>query len=308
MESAPNEAMLKVLIVDDEPAALTGLARLLGGLDYAVRTATDGEMALRMHRDAPAHIVLTDWSMPGVTGLDVCAALKDDATPPYVILMTALDGQSRLAEALRAGADEFVRKPIDFDELEARLLVASRLVRALLRLAEQNVRLLRNSERFFVEARVDPLTQVGNRIALTEALARTTSDVTRYSRRASLAMCDIDHFKQLNDRDGHLAGDLALHKVAAAIHRALRSSDSVFRYGGDEFVALLPEQSLADAVIAMERVRAVVKALAIPLEASPTGHLTISVGVAEHGDDGVAHADAALYKAKLDGRDCVRGP
>jgi two-component system chemotaxis response regulator CheY len=302
--------MLQVLIVDDDASARDALAKLVADLDYSVRSAPDGETAIRMFEESPADIVLTDWVMPGLSGLDVCARLKMAPTPPYLILMTALEGRARLVEGLRAGADDFVRKPVDFDELEVRLLAASRLVNALRRLASQNAHLLRASERSFAAARVDALTAIGNRLALQEDIERVSSNVTRYGRRASLAMCDIDYFKQYNDRYGHVAGDDALKRVAGAIQGALRSGDGVFRYGGEELVVVLPEQAVSEAVAAMDRIRAVVQELGIPHSVvSPAGVLTMSVGVAEHGDDGaswIARADAALYVAKRAGRNCVR--
>jgi len=212
---------------------------------------------------------------------------------------------------MRAGADDFLRKPIDFDELEVRLIAASRLVRAQHALAERNRALEHHSEHSFRVARTDPLTMVANRLRLNEDLEQFAANAVRYGHRYSAAICDVDAFKPYNDRYGHLAGDVALQQIATALRDAVRSGDTVYRYGGEEFVIVLPEQAAKDAAHAIERVRAAVEALAIPHPgASPAGVLTVSAGIAElqggAWEDWLARADAALYEAKRAGRNCVR--
>jgi two-component system chemotaxis response regulator CheY len=154
---------------------------------------------------------------------------------------------------------------------------------------------------------------VGNRLRLHEDLAQLDSRVARYGYTYSVAMCDLDHFKAYNDALGHPAGDAALRSLAAILSRHCRESDAVYRYGGEEFAIIMPEQSLMSAAVAMERIRVAVERAAISHPASPTAPiLTISVGVAErHPDDdgstamALNRADAALYEAKLAGRNKV---
>jgi two-component system chemotaxis response regulator CheY len=247
--------------------------------------------------------------MPHLDGLGLCQRLKAGTSPPYVVLMTSL-GPGRLVEGMRAGADDFLVKPIHPEILDVRLLAAARLVHAYNRLAEQNRKLRRDSERALVIARSDALTGVGNRLALDEEMRLIAANAARYAQSPSLAMCDIDYFKHYNDRHGHVAGDEALKRVAGAIRETVRAGDSVFRYGGEEFVVILPEQGVVAAAQAMERVRRAVEALAIPhAKVSRTGTLTMSVGVANHrmrGEDWLIRADRALYRAKAERRNCVR--
>jgi diguanylate cyclase (GGDEF)-like protein len=302
--------MIGVLIADDDSAQRGPLAKWVRSLGYTVYEAADGEEALQLVREFPVDIVVTDWSMPKLTGLELCQRLRVGDSPPYIILMTAFDGGARLVEGMRAGANDFIRKPVDLDELDVRLLAGARMVHMLRRLKTANELLRRDSERDFAAARVDALTGIGNRLALNEELRRAAHNAERYGHPCALAICDIDHFKLFNDRYGHLGGDEALRRVAGTIRDALRTGDQVFRFGGEEFVALLPEQSVGDAARAMDRVRAAVRALAIPHPTvSRAGVLTMSVGVAafrEGVDDWLARADAALYRAKGAGRDCVR--
>lgn len=303
---------LDVLVVDDDDSGRTGLLESIRYLGYACRTASDGADAWAMHASQPADIVLTDWSMPRMDGLELCKKLKDaSSASPYVILMSAYNERERLLKGMRAGADDFLRKPIDFDELEVRLMSAARLVTAQRTLTEKNKALERHSEQSFRVARTDPLTLVANRLRLNEDLEAYASNAVRYGHKYSAAICDVDAFKAYNDRYGHLSGDVALQQIAGALRDAVRSGDTVYRYGGEEFVIILPEQSAKDAAHAMDRIRTAVEALGIAHpDESPSGVLTISAGVAElqGGDweDWLARADAALYEAKAGGRNCVR--
>ena len=210
---------------------------------------------------------------------------------------------------MRAGADDYLPKPIDLDDLEARLIGAARIVRAYRQLARSNVVLHHDSEVSFRAARVDPLTQVANRLQLEEDIEALQSKTSRYGRPVVVSMCDLDGFKRYNDRYGHPAGDEALRRVAQAIRSTLRRADQVYRYGGEEFLTVLHEQFMAAAVAAMERVRAAVEGLAI--EHAPGSRfplLTVSVGVAsvdpaeEHSvQRAIVRADEALYRVKGSG-------
>jgi two-component system cell cycle response regulator len=301
--------MLEVLIAEDDSDLRGMLAGSLAGSGYHVHEAADGEAALEAVRATTMDIVLTDWMMPRLDGLGLCSVLKAGPSPPYVILMTAF-GSDRLVEGIRAGADDFLPKPINLDVLDARLLAASRLVHAQQRLVDLNRKLRRDSERSLAIARLDPLTGLGNRLALETEIRRMSANATRYSKSLAIAMCDIDYFKRYNDRYGHVAGDAALKRVAATILQTVRAGDLVFRYGGEEFLVILPEQGVTDAVKAMDRVRAAVQDLGIRHPTvSRTGTLTISVGVAglcKEAEDCVTRADRALYRAKADERNCVR--
>ena len=301
---------IDVLIVDDDDDTGRALEDAIQLLGYPARVARSGPEALAEHERRPAAIVLTDWSMPGMTGLELCVALKRLDPQPHVVMMTAFDERARLLDALRAGADEFIGKPLSLDELEVRLLAAARMVNAQRALRHTNEALRHASEHEFRVARTDPLTLIPNRLRMDEDLARAIGDAARYGRRYCIAICDIDYFKRYNDRNGHIAGDVALRRVATALRDGVRSSDTVYRFGGEEFLILFPEQSPEEVTIAVDRIRASVKALEIdnaPVSAS--GFLTISAGIAEldghRKEEWLLKADAALYLAKEEGRDRV---
>ena len=246
-------------------------------------------------------------------GMELCRRIRagDRNTYTYLLFTSAHASKRDLVDAVRAGADDCLPKPVDVDTLEARLIAAGRVVGAYRTLARRNVDLRHDSQTNFRVARVDPLTGVANRLRLEEDLEGLQSQVSRYGRRLSLAMCDLDDFKRYNDEYGHPAGDEALRRVAHAIRSSLRRADHVYRYGGEEFLVVLPEQTPSAAAAAMSRVRRAVECLAIP-HAPAANHpvVTISIGLASvtpHGEDSVrdaiAHADRALYRAKAAGRD-----
>ena len=308
--SAEPAQRVDVLVVDDDDDDRAAVETAIESLGYPVRVARSGAEALLLQERRPAAIVLTDWSMPGMTGLELCLALKRLEPQPHVVMMTGFDERARLLDALRAGADEFISKPLSLDELEVRLLAAARMVNAQRALRRNNEILRHESEREFRVARTDALTHVPNRLRMDEDLTRAIGDAARYGRRYCVAICDIDHFKRYNDRNGHLAGDVALQRVAAALRDGVRSSDTVYRFGGEEFLILFPEQSPEEVAIAVDRIRATVKSLGIenaPLSGS--GLLTFSAGIAElngrRKDEWLMQADAALYRAKAEGRDRV---
>jgi diguanylate cyclase (GGDEF)-like protein len=304
---------LDVLVADDDPATRSGLEKALALLGHRCRVASDGQEAWDLHRAQHADVILSDWCMPRMDGVELCRRVRAadaEAAYTYFILMTSRDDKDHYIRGMEAGADDYHGKPIDLDELAARLVSAGRVVALHRRLAETLLLLRRDSRRSFQVARIDALTGVANRLRMSEDLDVIWSQARRYGHGYSAALVDIDWFKRYNDERGHLAGDDVLRRVAHAVRHSLRQGDGLYRYGGEEFLVILPEQTLSEAVHAMDRVREAVEALAIDTPAEG-GVVTISVGIAELGPDDetqdawLHRADAALYGAKAGGRDRV---
>jgi two-component system cell cycle response regulator len=305
---------LDVLVVDDDESSRELISIAVHSFGHHCRVAVDGTDALRLLAEQPADLVISDWDMPGMNGAELCQRVRgtgdDEDRYTYFIIMTAFDDREHLLAGMAAGADDYQRKPVSFDELEARLLSAGRVVDLHRRLASRTATLRDDSTRNYLASRTDALTGVGNRMRLDEEISTLLSRAQRYGHKCSLAICDLDFFKSYNDHFGHVAGDEALRRVADGMRANLRSADALFRYGGEEFVILLIEQPLGDAERAMERMRAEIEALDIP--AANGGPLTLSVGVAEIDtrtdqtpEQWIARADQALYAAKAGGRNRV---
>jgi diguanylate cyclase (GGDEF)-like protein len=296
---------MKILIADDDRTSRMILERALAGWGYEVVTAADGDEALRLMQaeDAPSLAVL-DWMMPGLDGVEVCRRVRavHRAGPPYLILLTAREGKGDLASGLEAGADDYVSKPFDAQELRARIQVGCRFIS----LYES---LLQAQQAMEHLALTDALTGVSNRGAI---MARLADEVTRAAREhlpLSVAILDIDHFKQVNDAHGHLAGDAVLRELVVRAGSVLRQYDVLGRYGGEEFLIVAPHIDLARASEVFERVR---EAVAGQPFAVGEGLLwsTVSIGGAtmvgdEPVDELIARADKALYRAKGQGRNRV---
>jgi two-component system cell cycle response regulator len=243
-------------------------------------------------------------------GLNLCRKIRSTDPPQaytHLILLTGHDDKAHFVEGMEAGADEYLTKPLDLDELKVHLEATQRVMTAHQRLADSNSALRRAGERDFLAARTDPLTELSNRLRLMEDLEALPARVLRYGHRYCAALCDIDGFKAYNDCFGHISGDDALRRVARVMHEQVRRGDGLYRYGGEEFLVILPEQSLAEAAVAMDRVRRAVEKLGIPhAPAVKTSFVTISVGIAELNggliDGWLRRADAALYVAKSRGR------
>lgn len=301
-------AQLEILVVDDDDASRVALCGAVIRLGYRCRSAAE---ALKVHGERPADMIVSDWRMPGIDGMELCRRVRalDVGKYTYLLFVSAHARKRDFVEAVRAGADDYLPKPIDLDDLEARLIAGSRLVEAYRRLADRNVVLRHDSQMFFRAARIDALTQVPNRLKLEEDLEALQAQVSRYERRVTVAMCDLDSFKHYNDSHGHLAGDHALERVAQTIRHSLRRADQVYRYGGEEFLVLMPEKTPADVAAALERVRSAVEGLGLANgQGARYPVLTVSIGVAAvapTGEDSVrgaiALADKALYRAKASG-------
>ncbi len=305
---------LDVLVVDDDGGFRCALEALVLACGYECRTARNGREALEMHRRQPADVILSDLQMPITNGIELCRQVREAAAPgtyTHFILLTGHADDSYLRRALAAGADAALPKSVDPEELHTRLASIARVVACHRELSLKLAALARDSERDFQAARSDPLTHLANRLRMNEDLAVLWAHARRYGHTFSMAICDIDDFKKHNDRLGHVAGDELLRRIAATLRSELRRNDTVYRYGGDEFVVILPAQSLEQATLVMNRVREAVEHLAgvaVPAQEPAT----ISIGVAqldlgrdETTEDWFGRADSALYQAKKSGRNRV---
>ncbi len=296
---------MRILVVDDEPLNLRLVEAAVTRLGHQATAAEDGEAAWQCYNQDKPEVLITDLLMHRVDGLELCRRIRADAGAgyTYIILVTALNDRRDVARGMEAGADDYLIKPVDLFDLETRLIAAQRVT-------DLHAELARHRAQLAHLARHDPLTGLGNRRSLDEDLEILYARSRRYGRGYALAMCDIDRFKAYNDTYGHQAGDQALRAVTTTIAQELRGGDSVYRYGGEEFVLVLPEQTPDTALVAVERVRSAVERLAIPQAgAGHDGVLTVSAGITAYapGDQTTAEellreADAALYRAKSAGR------
>ncbi|MBK9710318.1 MAG: diguanylate cyclase [Kouleothrix sp.] len=292
---------MHVLIVDDDPVQRRILRSQLVRLGYDVREAADGDQAWTQLQQESAPIVITDWMMPQLDGPALIAQIRAAELPgyTYVILLTAKDHREDVVIGLEAGADDYLTKPCDAHELRARVAIGARIVDL-----ERRLRAARDT---------DVLTGLRNRGAIAAAAEAELARSQRSTQPLSVALLDIDHFKLVNDRYGHQAGDQALRLVANVVRQHVRPYDVVGRWGGEELLLVLADTTLAAATTVAERVRA--KIAATPLSWSEGSQIavTASLGVVSTETSGaitleqlVHDADAALYRAKADGRDCVR--
>jgi two-component system, cell cycle response regulator len=296
---------MKILIAEDDFTSRSILTAVLKKWGFDPVAAEDGSVAwdLLQKPDAPG-LVLLDWNMPGMDGLEVCRRLRenDSRNPPYVILLTARGEKGDIVQGLEAGANDYVAKPYDNEELQARIRVGQRML-------ELQSHLMEARDALGHQATHDPLTEILNRRAILDRLAQEISRARREEGSLSVGMCDIDHFKNVNDAYGHQTGDEALVAFTRCIQDRLRDYDSVGRYGGEEFLVIAPGSMGHSGESLYERLRAGVADAEITTKAGKIS-LTVSIGVAPGTgqstvDALLATADAALYQAKADGRDRV---
>lgn len=295
-----------VVVAENSDAVRDELLRRLGERGHRVAGAADGEQALALVGLEVPDVVLLDHELPGIDGMTVLDRLRADdrlAAVPVIMLTQSADPEL-LVEALGRGAHDFLRKPFDPAELDARVIAALRVKRLHDALLDANRRLAR-------QALTDDLTGLANRRHGAHQLEREIALGVRQGRLLALVRIDVDHFKAINDTHGHQAGDQVLAEVARRLAEAVRGGDELARWGGDEFVAILPGTDKAGALRAAERLRAAVAAA--PVEAAGEAlDVTVSVGWAHWAgdtpDDLLARADRALYKAKDAGRNMVMPP
>ncbi len=309
---------MKVLIAEDDLVSRLILKKTLEGWGYKVFAAENGKEAWEILHREDLKLIVADWIMPVMDGVTLCREIRasDVNGYVYIILLTGKDKKEDIVKGLEAGADDYVAKPFERDELKVRVRAGERIIRLERELIEKNERLRLLNGRLKELAGIDPLMGIGNRRTFHSVIEKVHHRAERYSHGYSIIMCDIDNFKAYNDIYGHLAGDEVLRAVAGEIKRSIRSSDEIFRYGGEEIVIVaIPEQDLDGTIAVAERMRKGVEALAIGHAGSGSGSVTISCGVAVFdrgcGDSKweavLERADRALYAAKESGRNRVCG-
>jgi two-component system, cell cycle response regulator len=290
---------MKILIAEDDPISRRLLEANLVKWGYDVAVAADGVEALAIIRNPEApNLVISDWMMPRMDGLALCREIRKMEKSGYIyfIILTAKGEKEDIIEGLEAGADDFLTKPFNREELKYRTRIGERII---------------NLERKILElANTDPLTGVLNRRAFMERMDQETARSQRNNTPLSFILSDIDHFKKVNDTYGHQAGDLVLRQFCKTLSASMRHYDFIGRYGGEEFVVCLPGADGLEAQSAAERMRTQIEAMEIALpDGSGSIRITASFGISSYAvesresmDALIKRADDALYRAKDQGR------
>jgi two-component system, cell cycle response regulator len=295
-----------VLAVDDSPVARKLLEHALPPDEFKLILAKTGREALDLFAEHRPGLVITDWLMPDLTGIELCQRIRADfrESSTYIILLTGVTEKAKIVSGLQAGADEYLTKPFHPDELLARVEVGRRIIRLHRELEEKN-RLLEQL------ALTDGLTGLPNRRAINEWASRQLNGAIRHSFPFWVIMCDLDKFKPINDTFGHEAGDKVLAKFAEILRTSVRQCDICGRIGGDEFLIVITYSDEAGTRLAIERIRDQVLKQKFTFRGTEVG-ITASFGMAgfRRGEDTtfeqfVARADAALYHAKRQGRNRI---
>lgn len=306
---------MKILIAEDDFISRRLLQKILLGWGHEVLTAENGQEAWDIFLKENPKFVIADWIMPAMDGVTLCNKIRSSEIQGYVyfILLTGKDKKEDLIEGLNSGADDYVIKPFDMEELQVRIRAGERILDLEKQLTEKNEKLVSLNQKLEELVRLDFLMNIGNRRSFYEAIQKVHDRAMRYAHSYGIIMCDVDNFKAYNDTYGHIAGDGLLQTVANTVKKTHRVSDDIFRYGGEEIVLVLPEQDLIKTLSVAERLRQNIEALAVEHQGSGKGILTISCGVAVFDKEGkntswetvLDRADKALYAAKSQGRNKV---
>lgn len=292
---------MDILLVDDDPTTRLALCAAAEDWGFTPLVASSGAEALAtLNRENPPHLLIIDWSMPGMSGLELCTTIRQrsDGQFFYILMLTGKEGNEAVVEAMESGADDFLSKPFDPRVLKVRLAAGSRIVRL-----EQSLNQL---------ASRDALTQCWNRRMIDELLSTAVAEAKRKQADLTLMLLDIDHFKAVNDTHGHAAGDSALKHMVGILNTNLREYDQVGRFGGEEFLVILPTTDISSAWGIAERIRSSLQFHPAQISSDTSIAMTVSIGITQlrHRDDEsletlFGRADRALYNAKQAGRNRV---
>ena len=305
---------MNILVADDDRSSRLIIQTALRVFGHECQIVGDGAQAWDAFRQRHHDVVISDSMMPGLTGLQLCRKIRAEGPGDYTyfIMVTSRGVLDEVLEGMTAGVDDYLIKPLDADDLRARLVAAERVTALHRQLTDQRSELRRLNATLGEISLHDPLTGLRNRRALEGDLELLEPRVARYGHRYCMDLLDVDHFKAYNDTYGHQAGDEVLEAVARQLEDQSRSGDAVYRYGGEEFLCIFPEQSSELGAIATERMRTGLERLAIPHTASPLGIVTISAGLAvldpqrfRSAREVLKEADELLYRAKQLGRNRI---
>jgi two-component system cell cycle response regulator len=299
----PGSSCDRVLVAEDDAMFRRILQSWLENWGYRVTIAEDGAKAWNILQQAiPPQVLILDWMMPEINGVELCHKVREQNRIPYqyILLATAKDAKQDLVRGLEAGADDYLTKPFDRSELRARLRACNRI----LTLQDDQIQA---HEQLRFQAAHDPLTGVWNRGAILETFHRELERAARSQSAVGVLLLDVDHFKTINDTHGHLAGDGVLREVTQRVIKAVRAYDSVGRYGGEEFLIVLPGCSRGQIQQSAERIRSSIDngPVLVNGEAiSVTGSIgaAVTTGGLTSDTEMLAAADVALYQAKEIGR------
>lgn len=298
---------MKILIAEDDPVSRRLLEAFLRKWGYAVVAVAKGDDAWALlEAEEPPRLAILDWMMPGIEGVEICRRVRERIGRPYtyMILLTARGHKQSLLTGLKAGADDYLSKPFDAEELRARLQVGERILKV-------QDELIAARDALHFQATHDVLTGVTSRGAAFEFLARELARAHRENKLVGIVLADVDHFKAINDKYGHMAGDVVLQEIARRMTKCTRPYDCVGRYGGEEFLMIFPTSTDEGILRLAERMRKAIEATPV---LTPEGEIAItaSFGVLVAHSSGQSDvnellrlADAALYRAKHAGRNRV---
>ena len=306
--ATPPPSVWRILLVDDEPTQRLIVARLLKRAGFHAQAPVTAREALARLESGVFQLMITDWEMPEMDGIALCSAVRRSESQGYIytILLTARDSIENVVAGLQAGADDYLTKPVIEPELIARLNAGKRIVtleRSLRAANEENRRL----------SIIDPLTGAHNRRYLMEQLPREIERASRYGRTLAVIMCDVDHFKKINDNYGHQVGDEVLKWFVGRLQKGVRACDWVARYGGEEFLIVLPETNVVNAGKAAEHLRELIASSNCVVNDQEYS-ITASFGVAGWKGNAplstsldvlVGRCDAGVYASKAAGRNAV---
>jgi two-component system, cell cycle response regulator len=303
--------LFPVLLAEDQEISRKLTEKILHKAGINVTSVENGKKALELFKKQFFPIILSDWMMPEMDGIELCRAIRSTKSAGYVfiILLTARDSKEDIIAGLEAGADDYLAKPFNPGELNARIKTGMRIL--------ELERSLKNANEEIKKLSVtDPLTGCYNRGYLNDRLSKDITYALRYKHPLSLILCDIDHFKIVNDNYGHQAGDRVLIDFVNCIQQTFRNKiDWLVRYGGEEFIIVLPETSVEGAKVLAERLR-----IRISHQKTQIDHVEIKI-TASFGIAGFTHrthkekisdlnlitkADQLLYQAKEEGRNRIK--
>ncbi len=298
---------MKVLIADDENITRRRLEKILTDMDFEVVSCKDGLDAWKVIQSENApNLLILDWMMPGMDGVEICRKVREQATEPYtfILLLTSKGDSNDFVKGMEAGADDYITKPFNHNELGARLRAGKRIV-------ELNEALLSVRDNLEKQAVHDKLTGLYNRHHMSDILDKEFSRTLRYQTDLSCLLLDLDYFKDVNDTFGHAFGDIVLREFADCLKENARKTDIPIRYGGEEFMLLLPNTDIAGSRNVAEKIRAACDKKRY-VDGNNSTTVTVSIGIASvkqhqllESKELLALADKALYRSKAEGRNRV---